>query len=341
MRRFALRYTTSGRSCDIASRLPGGLWALVDLQELEFQIYLSKHILKMEISTKIGATFALLSSLVATDALAAEPIVLDHIDRGAFYSPTFAQMRRTTWKVTDSWSNSRFETDSYQIRNFGSGNYINPPVSIPVSRSYFTFNIRTLVSTVKSAKLKIYHPERTPWPNGDFVFGGSYDSPDESETVTFFSIDNTSAVVLDEPDETNSPISKLNEIFEDLGSGSVFGSLVATPATDGTTATVVLTQAAIDSLNTAIQSGQDRWSIAASLTSGNRTGQVSERVFRGTGTRIKASVGVPPTPPTQLVINEDSSTPAPALTGLGGMALLTGLSGLGLAYRRPKAREGL
>lgn len=294
---------------------------------------------------KTAFAIALSTSLIASNAYAASK-TLTHTDRGAFNSKNVVALQGATWKLTrlerDAQGNptgNKIESDNYQVRHLGTGDNQQLPApfrnkNFPATRSYFTFDISGLTAPVTSVKLKVYHPEFIQSTvDSSRTIEGSYQSPDATETVEFFKVD-TDAATLDEPDQANSPISKLDGIFNDLGSGDSYGSFVASEASEGTYEVIELSQAGIDALNAALNAQQTKWSIGAAMTTGSRTDAAVERVFRGTGSPGDIS-DLPATPATELIVEDASApAPAPALTGLGGIALITGLGGIGMAFRR-------
>lgn len=238
--------------------------------------------------------------------------ILDHVDRGSFNSPFAAAGQ---WKVGEG---------NYRLKSTSSGivGLPGPSVWISTSRNYFTFNIENVPGPVTSGQLKVYHPRKGDFP---MVNANSYSSSDPTETVNFYGLDNPSVTpaLLQNPERAS--FSNVNAIFQDLGDGSIFGTFEASAALVGTISTIELTQAGIDSLNAAIDADQTRWSIGGALQTGTQTPSGNfEEVFRGSNRNV---------PATQLVLRTASKS-APAMSGLAGFGLLSGLCGIGIVLSR-------
>lgn len=294
-----------------------------------------KH-LRLISSTRLAAGLcgAFASLLLAgAQAQAQSTIVLNHSDREAVNNPEYLGNLAGRFKVVGG---------SYQARAWTNLEGLQDSATRP----YFIFPLATIPSgtTVSEIKLRIFHPTR------------SYDSPDPTEDLTFFSIDRATVSqmrALKEPTLPNgdadtpsaSQLAELGRIFKDLGDGTNYGKLVGSPANNGKYQTVTLNQNAVDDLNRAIREGKTEFALGGDITSITR-GQVfpqrgqSQRIFRASG---DSSAGTPK-PPTNMILTVEGggsgSTPAPVLGGAFGVILLgTGLGGVGLRSRR-RRRQG-
>ena len=175
-------------------------------------------------------------------------LVLSHVDRGSFNSADVVSNVTPRCKVVNS---------SYQARSFnfaglavdGDGN----PLQVePGSRAYFTFDLSGVSGEVLSASLRISQS------------GSSYDSPDSTETVTFYEVATPSADLAAIPAGADNPADcgSFATIFDDLGDGPQYGDRELSEADNSSTVTVALNAAAVASLDDA--SGQ--WSVGADVT---------------------------------------------------------------------------
>lgn len=253
-------------------------------------------------------------------------VTISHSDREAVNAPQILSAASNRFKVIGN---------SYQVRDIATQNG-----SIPATRPYFIFSLSSAgQGTVVDAKMRFKHPD------------GSFDgNVDDSETMTFFSVDRFSAQqlrALQTPVRPNgdpatpfsqSALNNLQQIFDDLGDGTNYGTLRASAANAGTFQTISLNSNARRDLTTAINQGKTEFILSGDLTSGSSSDAphpfgTQERIFRGSdGTGGRAQ------PPIQLILTISDETPssAPVLGGgLLGMALLgTGLAGVGLRRRR-------
>lgn len=242
--------------------------------------------------------------------------------RGAFMEPSF-------------FGGGKVTANSYQVRTVGN---VGLGGNFQLTRNYHLFNVPQGVE-ILSASLRIPHPctlgaAGCPGPNSSTqsAGNGSYDSPDGSETVTFWDITSPAAL------QTAASISVAD--FADLGSGTSYGSFVATSTSDGTIESLSLNAAAVADLNLATGSV---FGIGGALTSGTATsGSVVERVFRGSDsvdTPTGCTVGLDCTsfqPASELVL---VTTPVPAAAWLFGSGVV-GLVGIGRRRRGKAGRVG-
>lgn len=268
--------------------------------------------------------------LAGAQAQAQSTIVINHSDREAVNNPEYLGNLSGRFKVVGG---------SYQARAWTNLDGLQDAATRP----YFIFPLGSIPSgtTISEIKLRIFHPTR------------SYDSPDPTEDLTFFSIDRATVSqlrALKEPTLPNgdpdtpsaSQLAELGRIFKDLGDGTNYGKLVGSPAKNGKYQTVTLNQNAVDDLNRAIREGKSEFALGGDITSIIK-GQVfpqigqTQRIFKASD----GSAGTPK-PPTNMILTVEGggSTPAPVLGGAFGVILLgTGLGGVGLRSRR-RRRHG-
>ncbi|MEM9176174.1 MAG: hypothetical protein AAGC67_13180, partial [Myxococcota bacterium] len=247
--------------------------------------------------SKAFALGLLASLFAAAPALA---LTIDSIgnDRGTFNSSLFKDAPLVgpgTWKSV---------TGTYFVRGLGDGGFFGgAPMANEVQRNYHIFDLSSVApgQTILSAELRLTHP------TGSYVSSNG----DPTELVRFFDI-STSTSDLRSPDETQ-PNSVLDAIFDDLGSGSVYGEFLASPSSDGTVESITLTADAIADLNAAIGG---EWAIGGALQT------IDEAVPFGAEEQVFKRSETIPDIPSQLVL---TFVPEP------GTALLLGLGLAGLA----------
>lgn len=162
----------------------------------------------------------------------------------------------------------------YQVWAAGFGQ----PSRVEVARSFHIFDLSGLTGTVTGAEITFFHP-------GDNGLGStSYDSPDSSETVTFYNVGSQSISDIDNA-------ANFADVFNDVGSGTTYGTLTADASVNtidatGTFQTITLNANAIADIQAAINAGGD-WAIGGALTTfqtdPSGIGTANERVFRGSG----------------------------------------------------------
>lgn len=212
--------------------------------------------------------------------------------------------------------------EAYQVRAFGSNG-----VRGEVTRNYHIFDLANLAGTVTAAEITFFHP-------GENGSGGSasYDSPDPSETITFYEVSTPAATIEAEQDAIT--------VFGDLGSGDVYGTLTADPSVNtvdatGSFQTISLNATAIDAIQAAIDAGAD-WVIGGSLTTFAATGaelsgsnpNANERIFRGSLTDAFANIGLIST---DLKLTGVIAIPEPC-----SVVYALGIASLGLMRRRER-----
>lgn len=221
--------------------------------------------------------------------------------------------------------------DSYEVSAINSGGFARP-----ATRPFFIFELPTreeLPGEVVGATLRLFHPSTS--------FANNFD---ESETISFHAVSTSVASLraLQSPpidpntgsrrDPTPQELGLLGAIFEDLGDGTVFGSMESSASNQGQFQETELNAAALDSINTARVFGRD-WALGGELSSLNLTNQQhpvrsTEHIFRDSDSLAEGAAR----PATELVlrIREKAPAPAPALGGIFGVALLgLGLCGIG------------
>jgi hypothetical protein len=112
-------------------------------------------------------------------------------------------------------------------------------------RDFAVFELGEFTGGATTAVIRLFNP-LTP-------FAG-YISPNPSELFTLYDVSTgVPDLVADQTDAT--------DIFDDLGSGLVFGSRIVSSADDGTFVEITLTQDGLDSLNRSI----GRWAVGGAL----------------------------------------------------------------------------
>lgn len=238
------------------------------------------------------------AGLMAAPVTVTAEVDVETTNRGSIVSTGVPQLQ---FVLPDGYN------EEYQVWAFGVG----APQRFEVARNYHIFDLSGLTGTVTGAEIKFYHPGE----NGGN--SASYDSPDASETITFFDVDTDSSVFANQSD--------IAATFADLGTGDIYGTLTADASVNtvdatGTFQTISLNVAAIADIQAAIDGGGD-WIIGGALTTfqtdPGTIGSANERVFRGSGSDATPSIGSIPTVLTiEGVVPEPSSL---ALLGLGGL----------------------
>ncbi|MEO0510289.1 MAG: PEP-CTERM sorting domain-containing protein [Verrucomicrobiota bacterium] len=211
--------------------------------------------------------------------------------------------------------------EAYQVRATGSSGS-----RAEVTRNFHVFDLSNLSGTVTSATITFFHPGE----NGQG--STSYDSPDSSETITFFDVGSSSASDI-------ASFTNALGVFADLGTGTSYGTLttdssVNTLDDSGTFQTITLNSDALASIQSSIDLGGD-WLIGGSLTTWQPDGSqlpggnpnANERIFRGSTSAAFANL-----PPTTLTL-DGVVVPEPSL-----LTLFLGLGALGFStVRRRRA----
>jgi hypothetical protein len=103
-------------------------------------------------------------------------------------------------------------------------------------RSFFVFDFSSVVGTIEAATLRLFNPEVS-----EFLHG--YVSPDPTETLNIHHVSTPAADIVVNTGGITS--------FNDLGSGTLYGSKIVSAADNGTVVEIILNGAAIADLNTA------------------------------------------------------------------------------------------
>ena len=139
---------------------------------------------------------------------------------------------------------------NYNVGNFTADRY-------PL-RNFFVVNLSGVTDTILSARLLLQNPS------------DGFLSPEGTETYSLF--DSTTPIA-----ELSASQSNRTDIFADLGSGAVFGTIVATSALNGSNVSISLNAAGLASLNAA-RGGL--WSVGGAITTINGApGQSREYLF--------------------------------------------------------------
>jgi hypothetical protein len=165
-------------------------------------------------------------------AAAAQPLDGAKGALGAIVASTTVNAVDTGWIATDG-------THTAANNNYAVGQVLFNSNPLSEFRNYSTFVLPGTTPTIVGAELRLFNP-----PN-------AYSSPDPTETYTLFDV-STSADLLDANriagDATGSAI------HADLGSGTVYGSRIASASDNNTTIAITLNAAAVAALNAAVGS---------------------------------------------------------------------------------------
>ncbi len=133
------------------------------------------------------------------------------------------------WTDSGWWDN----TGSHTAAN---KNYVTGQIGGTQYRSFFVFDLTNTLENIVGARLRLFNPTNPP--------GFGYQSPDPTETYTMYDV--------------STPIPQLRAngsgqvgIFNDLGSGTEYGSQTVSSADNGRIVTIDLNAAAIAYLNAA------------------------------------------------------------------------------------------
>jgi hypothetical protein len=120
--------------------------------------------------------------------------------------------------------------------NPGIENYLTGLFSGQEHRSFFVFDLSSVTGTIQAATLRLFNPEVSQFLHG-------YVSPDPTETLNIYDVSTPAADVT------------LNAAgvagFNDLGSGTLYGSKTVSAADNGTVVEIAVGNAAIADLNAA------------------------------------------------------------------------------------------
>jgi hypothetical protein len=126
-------------------------------------------------------------------------------------------------------------------------------------RNYATFTLSPWPPIIVSAELRLFNP--------------AYSSPDPTETYTLFDVSATAADL-----DTTRPVGDATgmSIFNDLGSGTTYGTRVVSPADNNATVVIPLNAAAIAALNASFGSTISFGGVITTLA-----GTVNQTIFGG------------------------------------------------------------
>lgn len=110
------------------------------------------------------------------------------------------------------------------------------------SRSFFVFDLTGVSSPITAATLNLWNPNTDPHPCCQ-----GYRSPSANETFNLYDVNTPAANV-------TAGGAGLTSVFDDLGTGALFGSYVASAADNGKVISIVLNAAGLSALNDAIGS---------------------------------------------------------------------------------------
>ncbi len=156
------------------------------------------------------------------------------------------------------------------FHNSGNNNYISGNSNDPATttRNFFVVDLNGVTETIQSARLLLRNPIV------GVEFNNGFSSPQGTETYSLF--DSTTPIAQLAASQTN----RL-DIYTDLGTGTIFGAIVATSALNGTDVSISLNAAGLASLNAA-RGGL--WSVGGAITTINGgTGQTNEYLFGFSG----------------------------------------------------------
>lgn len=192
---------------------------------------------------------------------------------------------------------------SIQTWAFGSS-FVSQTDRFEVARNYHSFDLSGLSGTVTSASI-------TSWHSNASADSASFNSEDFSETVEFYDVGYTSTEIQTAVEED------YQAIWDDIGSGTSYGSLTASDATNGTYQTITLSTNALADIQSAINSNSEwviggalsTWApLRSDLTESNATayGSLNERVFRAPAEEMRITeltlIGVVPEPSTAALL---------------------------------------
>jgi hypothetical protein len=136
------------------------------------------------------------------------------------------------------------DTGAYQSNgshNAALPNYITGQFGTE-NRSFFVFDLTSVSAPITAATLNLYNPNTNPHPCCQ-----GYRSPSATETFNLFDVSTPFGTV-------TGGGAGLTNVFDDLGTGSLFGSYVASAADNGKVISIGLNAAGLAALNGALGS---------------------------------------------------------------------------------------
>jgi hypothetical protein len=121
-------------------------------------------------------------------------------------------------------------------------NYVTGMSLSSERRSFFTFDLTGVYAPITSATLNLWNPNTNPHPCCQ-----GYRSPSATETFNLFDVYTSAAGV-------TGGGTGLTSVFDDLGTGTLFGSYVASAASNGKVVSIALNAAGLAALNSALGS---------------------------------------------------------------------------------------
>ena len=201
-------------------------------------------------------TLSLLSILSLTAALAKPALADDYVFGFSGSTPATLSLTTSSGGTINLSSTSTGWYDNTGFHQAANTNYISGMIGPTSYNDYFTFNLANVTGTITSASLTANDPQEVNQP-----FFTLYDVPTPASTLD---ADQTGAV----------------GIFNDLGSGTVYGTHQVTLADNGANVTISLDAAAL----AAIQGGEGSlFSIGGSATPTAPTPEPGSLALLGTG----------------------------------------------------------
>ncbi|HYE63971.1 MAG TPA: Calx-beta domain-containing protein, partial [Pyrinomonadaceae bacterium] len=141
-------------------------------------------------------------------------------------------------------------------------NYLCGRVSSTEFRNFFVFDLSNVKGTVRNATLRVLNPDL------------GYRSLDSSETYTIYDVSTAVSVL-------RTPATGRTDIFDDLGSGTTFGSVVIDKPASG--ASVIVSASLNGAALAALNSDRSLFALGGALTT---VAGPNEFVFAGTGNLV-------------------------------------------------------
>lgn len=124
--------------------------------------------------------------------------------------------------------------DSAGAHTLTSPNYLTGTFMGTERRSFFVFDLAPVAGTITSATLRLFNPEVSQFLHG-------YSSPDPTETLNIHDVSTPAASITLGTGGVAA--------FDDLGTGTLYGTRVVSAADNGTVVEIALTVPAVSDLN--------------------------------------------------------------------------------------------